>query len=125
MTATAFRGPGSILEEEHRELEDPEPPDMARRRRPVDGPDGLPGPTLGNRRDVTFDPVPLALTALIMSTLSLMAIVGYGVKKLVDRPPATHGKEVTNVEAIFGRPPLPEDTVPILPPGAYHPTRNR
>lgn len=72
-----------------------------------------------------LDPVPLALTALIMSTLSLMAVVGYGVKKLVDRPPATHGKEVTSVDTIFERPPLPEDTVPILHPGAYHPTRNR
>lgn len=74
---------------------------------------------------MTFDPVTLSLAALIMSTLSLMAVVGYGVKKLVDRPPATHGKEVTNVEAIFGGPALSEDTVPILHPGAYHSTRNR
>lgn len=74
---------------------------------------------------MTFDPVTLSLAALAMSTLSLMAIVGYGVKKLIDRPPAVHGKEVTNVHAIFGRPALPEDTVPILHPGTHHPTRNR
>lgn len=73
---------------------------------------------------ITFDPVILSLAALAMSTLSLMAIVGYGTKKLLDRPPVIHGPEVTDVEAIFGRPDVSEETLRFVPAGTVYSSRN-
>lgn len=71
-----------------------------------------------------FDPVILSLTALFMSTLSLMAVVAYGLKRLIDRPPAQYGPEVTSVESIFGRPDLPEGTVPLVYPRSVYGQRD-
>lgn len=69
---------------------------------------------------IAFDTQDLAFAAFIMATLAVCVSVAHAVKDLVDRPRYKHGPEVENLDALFDRPDLSDDTVPLVHPVQGH-----